>query len=112
LAKIYGADFDAVFFPGSHGAVWDLSENADSQRLIETFVAEGRPLAAGCHAPAILKHTKSADGIPLVSIRRVTEFNNPEEAGFGLTFAVPFVIEDMLKAHGGLYKKALIRGLM
>lgn len=105
LAEIDAADFDAVFFPGGHGPLWDLAENADSQRIIETFIAEDRPLAAVCHAPAIFKHTKGTDGKSLVSGRRVTGFTNTEEEGVGLTKIVPFLVEDMLKANGGIYEK-------
>lgn len=105
LAEVDADAFDAVFFPGGHGPVWDLAENADSRRIIETFMAAGRPLAAVCHAPAIFKHTKGADGKSLVSGRRVTGFTNSEEAGVGLTKVVPFLVEEMLKANGGLYEQ-------
>jgi len=105
LADINADGFDAIFYPGGHGPLWDLAENADSQRIIETFVAGDRPLAAVCHAPAIFKHTKGANGKPLVSGRRVTGFTNTEEAAVGLTEIVPFLVEDMLKANGGLYEK-------
>ena len=105
LAEIDAGAFDAIFFPGGHGRLWDLAENADSQRIIETFIAGGRPLAAVCHAPAIFKHTKGPDGTSLVSGRRVTGFTNTEEEGVGLTKIVPFLVEDMLKANGGLYEK-------
>jgi putative intracellular protease/amidase len=105
LAEIDAGAFDAIFFPGGHGPLWDLAENADSQRLIETFIAEDRPLAAVCHAPAIFKHTKGPDGKSLVSGRRVTGFTNTEEEGVGLTKIVPFLVEDLLKANGGLYEK-------
>lgn len=105
LAGIDADGFDAVFFPGGHGPVWDLAEDADSQRIIETFINEDRPLAAVCHAPAIFKHTKGEDGKSSVSGRRVTGFTNTEEEGVGLTGIVPFLIEDMLKANGGLYEK-------
>lgn len=105
LADVDAAGFDAVFFPGGHGPLWDLAENADSQRIIEMFIAEDRPLAAVCHAPAIFKHTKKADGKSLVSGRRVTGFTNTEEEGVGLTKVVPFRVEDMLKANGGRYEK-------
>lgn len=105
LAEIKAEGFDAVFFPGGHGPLWDLAENVHSQRIIEKFIAEKRPLAAVCHAPAIFKHTKGANGKSLVSGRRVTGFTNTEEAGVGLTNSVPFLIEDMLKANGGLYEK-------
>ncbi len=105
LAEIDADGFDAIFYPGGHGPLWDLAENAHSRRIIETFVAEDRPLAAVCHAPAIFKHTKGADGNSLVSGRRVTGFTNTEEDSAGLTKIVPFLVEDMLKANGGLYEK-------
>ena len=104
LAEIDADGFDAIFYPGGHGPLWDLAENADSQRMIETFMAEDRPLAAVCHAPAIFKHTKGADGMSVVSGRRVTGFTNTEEDAVGLTKMVPFLVEDMLKANGGLYE--------
>lgn len=105
LAEIDSDKFDAIFFPGGHGPLWDLAENADSQRIIETFIADNRPLAAVCHAPAIFKDTKGADGTSVVSGRRVTGFTNTEERAVGLTEIVPFLVEDMLKANGGLYEK-------
>lgn len=105
LAKFDGSGFDAIFFPGGHGPLWDLAENAASQHIIETFIAEDRPLAAVCHAPAIFKHTKKADGMSVISGRRVTGFSNTEEESVGLTKVVPFLVEDMLKANGGLYEK-------
>lgn len=104
LAEIDSDEFDAVFFPGGHGPLWDLAENPDSQRIIETFIADNRPLAAVCHAPAIFKHTKAADGRSSVSGRRVTGFTNTEEEAVGLREIVPFLVEDMLKANGGLYE--------
>ncbi len=107
-AKLAGIDadgFDAIFFPGGHGPLWDLAENPDSQRIIGLFIAKDRPLAAVCHAPAIFKHTKGPDGKSLVSGRKVTGFTNTEEEGVGLTEIVPFLVEDMLKANGGLYEK-------
>jgi putative intracellular protease/amidase len=105
LAEIDADGFDAIFFPGGHGPLWDLAENADGQRMIETFIEEDRPLAAVCHAPAIFKHTKGAEGKSLISGRRVTGFTNTEEEAVGLTEIVPFLVEDMLKANGGLYEK-------
>ena len=105
LSEIDTDGFDAIFFPGGHGPLWDLAENEVSQRIIETFITEDRPLAAVCHAPAIFKHTKGADGKSLVSGRRVTGFTNTEEEGVGLENIVPFLVEDMLKANGGLYKR-------
>ena len=105
LAEVDADEFDAVFFPGGHGPMWDLAESEDSQRLIEAFAETDRPIGAVCHAPAIFKHTKAANGQPLVSGRRVTGFTNTEEEGVGLTHIVPFLVEDMLKANGGLHEK-------
>jgi putative intracellular protease/amidase len=105
LAEIDADSYDAVFFPGGHGPLWDLAESADCKRLIEAFVAGDRPVAAVCHAPAVFRHTNGSDGTPLVSGRRVTGFSNSEEAAVGLTDVVPFLLEDMLEANGGLYEK-------
>jgi len=105
LADIDAAEFDAVFYPGGHGPLWDLAESADSKRLIEAFAASDRPVGAVCHAPAIFRHTTGIDGKPLVSGRRVAGFTNSEEEAVGLTNVVPFLVEDMLKANGGLYEK-------
>ena len=96
LAEIDANNYDAIFFPGGHGPLWDLANNADCRRLIETFIAEDRPIAAVCHAPAIFKHTKGANGKSSIAGRRVTSFTNTEEAAVGLTQIVPFLVEDML----------------
>ncbi|MBK5933672.1 putative intracellular protease/amidase [Rhodovulum imhoffii] len=105
LADVPENGFDAIFFPGGHGPLWDLAEDADSKRLIEAFAAAGRPMGAVCHAPAVFRHTYRADGTPLVSGRRVTGFTNSEEAAVGLTNIVPFLVEDMLKANGGQFER-------
>ena len=97
--------FDAVFYPGGHGPLWDLAEDADSIHLIEYFAASNRPIAPVCHAPAIFRHPKRADGKPLVAGRQVTGFTNTEEAAVGLTDVVPFLVQDMLLANGGVYSK-------
>ncbi|KQI68252.1 dimethylallyltransferase [Loktanella sp. 3ANDIMAR09] len=106
LSTIDASDYDAVFYPGGHGPLWDLSQDADSIKLIESVVASDRPLGAVCHAPAVFQNTKGADGKPLVSGRKVTGFTNTEEEAVGLTDVVPFLVEDMLKANGGHYEKA------
>ena len=105
LSTVSADEFDAIFYPGGHGPLWDLSEDADSIKLIESFAASDRPIGAVCHAPAVFKHPKGADGKPLVSGRTVTGFTNTEEEGAGLTDVVPFLVEDMLKANGGEYEK-------
>jgi len=106
LADVSVADFDAVFYPGGHGPLWDLAEDPLSIALIEQAIQAGKPVGAVCHAPAVLRHTKGADGKPLVSGKAVTGFSNTEEEAVGLTKVVPFLVEDMLKANGGRYAKA------
>lgn len=105
LADINVADFDAVFYPGGHGPLWDLAEDPISIRLIEDAMAANKPVATVCHAPGVLRHVKGSDGKPLVAGRKVTGFSNSEEDAVGLTQVVPFLVEDMLKDHGGLYTK-------
>ncbi len=105
LAEVDDGDFDAVFYPGGHGPLWDLANDADSIRLIEAFAAGDRPVGAVCHAPAVFRKTRGASGEPLVSGRRVTGFTNSEEAAVGLTDVVPFLVEDMLESNGGRYEK-------
>lgn len=105
LSDIEAAEYDAVFYPGGHGPLWDLAEDGNSIRLIEAFVATDRPVGAVCHAPGVLRHVRGADGKPLVSGRRVTGFTNSEEDAVGLTDVVPFLVEDMLIANGGHYEK-------
>ncbi len=105
LAMLNVADFDAVFYPGGHGPLWDLAEDKQSIALIEAMIAAGKPVAAVCHAPGVLRHTRNVDGTPLVSGKRVTGFANSEEDAVQLTQIVPFLDEDMLKANGGDYSK-------
>ncbi|MFS4581081.1 type 1 glutamine amidotransferase domain-containing protein [Phaeobacter sp. C3_T13_0] len=105
LSDVQDGGFDAVFYPGGHGPLWDLAEDTDSHRLIEGFAHSNRPVAAVCHAPAVFRDTLDADGKPLVAGKRITGFSNSEEEAVGLTNVVPFLVEDMLKAKGGLYEK-------
>ncbi|MGE8656515.1 MAG: type 1 glutamine amidotransferase domain-containing protein [Achromobacter sp.] len=105
LAEVQAADYDAVFYPGGHGPLWDLAEDPKSVALIETMLAAGKPVAAVCHAPGVLRHAKTADGKPLVQGRQVTGFSNTEEAAVQLTTVVPFLVEDELAGLGGLYRK-------
>ena len=105
LAEVKAGDFDAVFYPGGHGPLWDLANDPVSIGLIEAFAAAGKPTGFVCHAPGVLKDVKGADGQPLVKGRAVTGFTNSEEAAVGLTEVVPFLVEDMLTAKGGRYSK-------
>ncbi|WP_432714374.1 type 1 glutamine amidotransferase domain-containing protein [Pedobacter sp.] len=105
LNDINAADFDAVFYPGGHGPLWDLANDADSIQLIQTFLAQQKPVALVCHAPAALVHVKTADGDPLVKGKLVTGFSNSEEEAVQLTAVVPFLLEDELKRLGAIYSK-------
>lgn len=104
LAEVLDEDVDAVFYPGGHGPLWDLAEDADSIRLIENHFAAGHPVAAVCHGPAVLRHAQGTLSQPLVKDKRVTGFTNAEEAAVELTDVVPFLLEDELKAKGAKFE--------
>ncbi|CAH0342270.1 type 1 glutamine amidotransferase domain-containing protein [Rhizobium sp. CECT 9324] len=103
LATVSHEGYDAIFYPGGHGPLWDLAEDRASIALIEDTYGAGKPIAFVCHAPGVLRHVRSADGAPLVRGKKVTGFKNSEEAGVGLTDVVPFLVEDMLKQNDGVY---------
>ncbi|MRW90193.1 type 1 glutamine amidotransferase domain-containing protein [Duganella sp. FT80W] len=105
LDAINQADFDTVFYPGGHGPLWDLAEDKNSITLIESFLAANKPVALVCHAPGVLRHVKTPAGRPLVEGKQVTGFTNTEEEAVGLTNVVPFLVEDVLKANGGVYSQ-------
>ena len=105
LGTVKAGDYDAIFYPGGHGPLWDLAQDRDSIALIEAFYNAGKPVAAVCHAPGVLRHAKDADGQPLVKGKKVTGFTNSEEEAVQLTKVVPFLVEDELKAKGGIFSK-------
>jgi putative intracellular protease/amidase len=105
LDTVNQADFDTVFYPGGHGPLWDLAEDKNTINLIESFIAANKPVALVCHAPGVLRHVKTPAGRPLVEDKKVTGFTNTEEEAVGLTDVVPFLVEDVLKANGGVYSQ-------
>jgi putative intracellular protease/amidase len=105
LSTVKPEDYDAVFYAGGHGPLWDLAEDQHSIKLIETVYAAGKLVAAVCHAPGVLRHAKAPDGSPLVKGKSVTGFSNSEEAAVQLTEIVPFLVEDELIRNGGNYSK-------
>ena len=105
LSEVTPSRFDAMFYPGGHGPMWDLAESKTSIALIEAAIADGKPVATVCHSPAVLRHVKGPDGAPLVKGKKVTGFSNSEEKAVGLTDVVPFLLEDMLAELGGTYSK-------
>lgn len=106
LSDIDPDNFDAVFYPGGHGPLWDLAEDRDSIALIESMYAAGKPVAAVCHAPAVLRNAKDPGGEPLVKGKSVTGFSNSEEDAVQLSEIVPFLVETDLKSKGANYSKA------
>lgn len=105
LADVDAEGFDALFYPGGHGPLWDLAEDQFSIALIQDFYRAGKPVGAVCHAPAAFRHVVDTEGEPLVEGKKVTGFSNSEEAGVELTDVVPFLVEDMLKERGASYSK-------
>lgn len=105
LSEVKADDYDAVFYPGGHGPLWDLATDKNSIKLIEDFYNSQKPVAMVCHAPASLKNVKALNGEPLVKGKKVTGFTNEEEEAVQLTKVVPFLVEDMLKEHGAHYEK-------
>ncbi|MDK1236700.1 type 1 glutamine amidotransferase domain-containing protein [Cronobacter turicensis] len=105
LDEINVDEYDALFYPGGHGPLWDLADHPVSIALIEHYWGSGKPVATVCHAPGVLRHVKKPDGSPLVEGKRVTGFTNSEEDAVGLTNVVPFLVEDALKEAGGQFER-------
>jgi len=105
LSTLQTGDFDAVFYPGGHGPLWDLANDSESIRLIEAFWKSKKPVAAVCHAPSVLLNAKDENGDPIVKGKKITGFTNTEEEAAQLTGVVPFLLEDELKNKGGFYSK-------
>lgn len=106
ISDVSADEFDAVFYPGGHGPLWDLAEDRNSISLIEVMNAAGKTVAAVCHAPAVFLHTEAPDGSSLVEGKSVTGFSNSEEAAVELTDVVPFLLEDELQTRGANYSKS------
>jgi len=105
LSELKVEDYDAVFYPGGHGPLWDLANDKVSISLIESFYNKKKPIVFVCHAPGALIKAKLPNGEPLVKGKEVTGFSNSEEEAVHLTKVVPFLLEDELKKLGGHYSK-------
>ena len=105
LDSVKQEGYDTVFYPGGHGPMWDLAEDKNSIKLIESFLAAGKPVALVCHAPGVLRHVKAPGDKPLVDGKKVTGFTDGEEEGVGLTKVVPFLVEDELMRLGAIFSK-------
>lgn len=105
LSDLKAADYDAVFYPGGHGPLWDLVKDTNSMALLAAFQQQGKPMALVCHAPCALLHVKLPNGEALIKGKQVTGFSDTEEAAVKLTKVVPFLLEDELKGAGAHYRK-------
>ncbi len=105
LSTISSDDYDAIFYPGGHGPLWDLTNDSDSINLIGDFWSSKKPIVAVCHAPAVLLNVKDDSGTNFVKGKNITGFTNSEEVAVGLTEVVPFLLENELKHNGGIYSK-------
>ncbi len=103
LSEVSHIDFDAVFYPGGHGPLWDLTEDSDSVSLIQNILKGGKPVSLVCHAPGVLRDVKDEQGLPYVKGKKVTGFTNSEEEAVNLTHVVPYLVEDMLKENGASF---------
>jgi putative intracellular protease/amidase len=105
LDSVRQDDFDTLFYPGGHGPMWDLAEDKNSIKLIESFIASGKTIGIVCHSTGALRHVKTPDGKPLVQGKEVTGFTNGEEEEIGLTKIVPFLVEDEMLKLGAVFSK-------
>lgn len=105
LEDVNSNDFDAIFYSGGYGPLWDLADNEASIALIEAFYNDNKPIASVCHAPAIFKNTKDSEGNPIVKGKKVTAYSNSEEAAVQFTSLVPFSVQEMLIENGAFYSK-------
>ena len=111
LESVKQEDFDTVFYPGGHGPMWDLAEDEHSIKLIESFIAAGKPIGIVCHSTGALHHVRTADGKFLVQGKEVTGFTDGEEEAMGLTKIVPFLVEDEMLKLGATFSKVMNWGV-
>jgi len=105
LSEMNANDYDALFYPGGHGPLWDLANDTCSIKLIQSFIEQNKPVATVCHGPAVFVQVKDEKGTPFVKGKKVTGSTNSEEEGVQLTKIVPFLVEDRLKELGAIYSK-------
>jgi putative intracellular protease/amidase len=108
VAAVDAAAYRALYFAGGHGAMWDFPDNAHLAAIAGDIYRRGGVVSAVCHGSAGLLGLRDEAGAPLLRGRRVTGFSNLEERLLGLTRAVPFLLEDRLRATGGLYRRAFL----
>jgi len=105
LSTLTADDYDAIFYPGGHGPLWDLTDNVESIQLIEQFLAQNKPVASVCHAATVLLNIKNEQGEFAIKGKKITGFSNSEEDAVQLSEVVPFLLEDEIKNRGANYSK-------
>ncbi|MEM9073312.1 MAG: type 1 glutamine amidotransferase domain-containing protein [Myxococcota bacterium] len=105
LSEVDVARYDGVFYPGGYGLLFDLIENADSQRIAATLFEQGKPISAVCHGPAALSEVTLSTGGKLIDGRDVTGFTREEEVAMSTLDKVPFLLEEKMIDQGGVYRK-------
>lgn len=106
LESVAAGRFDAVFFPGGHGTMYDLPSNPQVARLVGQFIDENKIVASVCHGPACLVSATRRDGTPVVRGKRVTAFTNAEESAVELDKLMPFLLESKLRELGARVETA------
>jgi putative intracellular protease/amidase len=105
ISAVNQKQFDAIFYPGGHGPMWDLTNDENSIALIQSFYNQNKPIAFVCHGSAALVNVKNKQGEYLIKGKNITSFCNTEEDAVQLTTVVPFSLENKLKERGAIYKK-------
>ena len=107
LAGLVAEEFDALFYPGGHGPIWDLASSQVSGQLILDFLDKGKPVGAVCHGPASL--ISSAELRPgFLQGKVVSAFSNAEEVLTGRSGNVPYKLQSRLQELGAEVKTALV----
>lgn len=103
MAEVDGADYEAVFFVGGKGTMWDFPDNTHIQNLVQDFDAQQKLIGAVCHGPAALANVILADGTPFLAGKKVTGFTNEEELFLipDAATVFPFLLEDRMREQGG-----------
>lgn len=101
-------DFDAIYFPGGYGLLFDLVDNPDSHDAVLTMLNRNAPISAVCHGPAALGNIKFADGTPIVAGRNVTGFTREEEIDYKTIDKIPFLLEEQMINSDATYQKRKI----
>lgn len=104
--QIDASDYDAVFFAGGHGTMWDFPDNKTLAQIVAQVYEAGGIVGAVCHGPSALVNVRLSNGSYLVTGKTVNSFTNEEEKEVGLDQVVPFLLESKLVERGAIFKKS------